>query len=257
MKSGLRKDKMMKSKRLIGGGLCLAALAGLLLAGCGDGGAEELVTTDNKICPLMDNKLGDAGVPPARVVEYGGKKIGFCCPPCVAKWAAMEDDEKNALLETALASSSTPDTPDAPDTPDTPAPAPAAVTVINTKCPIMGGKLDPAKVSAALARQFGGRKIGFCCAACPPKWDALSVTKKVDLISKMTAPTPTRTPTPVINTKCPIMGGKVNPAKVAANLVRTFGGKKVGFCCAGCPAKWDKLASAEKTELMAKLAGGN
>ena len=60
----------------------------------------------------------------------------------------------------------------------------------------------------------------------------------------------------VINTKCPMMGGKVDPAKVPASLVREFGGKKIGFCCAGCPKKWDKLPDAKKTELVAKLAGG-
>ena len=54
-----------------------------------------------------------------------------------------------------------------------------------------------------------------------------------------------------VNSKCPMMGNKFNSAKVAPELVREFGGKKVGFCCAGCPEKWDKLSDIEKT---AKLA---
>jgi len=61
--------------------------------------------------------------------------------------------------------------------------------------------------------------------------------------------------TMVINTKCPIMGGKV-PAKVPATLIRQHNGTKVGFCCAGCPQEWDKLPDAKKAELIAKLAGG-
>ena len=54
-----------------------------------------------------------------------------------------------------------------------------------------------------------------------------------------------------VNAKCPMMGGKVDKTKVASALVRDFGGQKVGFCCAGCLAPWDKLSDTEKT---AKLA---
>lgn len=43
------------------------------------------------------------------------------------------------------------------------------------------------------------------------------------------------------NDRCPIMGGKVNP-----KLTRSFEGKTVGFCCAGCFPKWDNLSDAEK-----------
>ena len=54
-----------------------------------------------------------------------------------------------------------------------------------------------------------------------------------------------------VNAKCPMMGGKFNSAKVAPDLVRELAGQKVGFCCAGCLPKWDKLTDVEKT---AKLA---
>jgi len=50
----------------------------------------------------------------------------------------------------------------------------------------------------------------------------------------------------VVNAKCPIMGSKINPSKVPAKLLRTFNGRTVGFCCAGCPAAWDKLTVAQK-----------
>lgn len=53
-------------------------------------------------------------------------------------------------------------------------------------------------------------------------------------------------PVAVVNTKCPIMGTKIDPNKVPANLIREFKGQKVGFCCGGCPAAWDKLTDAEK-----------
>ena len=57
----------------------------------------------------------------------------------------------------------------------------------------------------------------------------------------------------VVNDRCPIMGNKIDPAKVPADLIVDFGGKKVGFCCAGCPAAWNKLDDAKKKEALDKV----
>lgn len=57
----------------------------------------------------------------------------------------------------------------------------------------------------------------------------------------------------VVNNRCPIMGNKIDPAKVPADLIVDFGGKKVGFCCAGCPAAWNKLDDAKKKEALDKV----
>jgi hypothetical protein len=56
-----------------------------------------------------------------------------------------------------------------------------------------------------------------------------------------------------VNTVCPIMGGKVDPENTPKKLTRTFEGKTVGFCCAMCPKKWDKLSDEEKTEKLKKV----
>ncbi|MBE0536069.1 MAG: hypothetical protein IH624_10405 [Phycisphaerae bacterium] len=53
------------------------------------------------------------------------------------------------------------------------------------------------------------------------------------------------------NIKCPIMGSPIVPDKVPANLIREYKGQKIGFCCAGCPQKWDALWEQDK---VAKLA---
>ena len=54
-----------------------------------------------------------------------------------------------------------------------------AVTFVNTACPIMNAnKIDPAKVSTDLIREFKGGKVAFCCGGCPSKWDALSDEEK-------------------------------------------------------------------------------
>lgn len=56
----------------------------------------------------------------------------------------------------------------------------------------------------------------------------------------------TTKPAAFANVTCPIMGSKIDPAKVPASLVREYKGKKIAFCCGGCPAQWDKLSDAEK-----------
>lgn len=61
-------------------------------------------------------------------------------------------------------------------------------------------------------------------------------------------------PKGVVNDVCPIMGAKMDAAKVPDSLTRTYKGVKVGFCCAGCPARWDSMSDAKKAEFVAKYA---
>jgi hypothetical protein len=56
----------------------------------------------------------------------------------------------------------------------------------------------------------------------------------------------------VVNTKCPITGGALSSDGVAENLTRDYKGQKIGFCCDGCPAEWDKLTDAAKDAELAK-----
>jgi len=49
---------------------------------------------------------------------------------------------------------------------------------LNTRCPMMGKEIIPAKVTPALTRTYKGQKIAFCCAGCLPQWDALSAIQK-------------------------------------------------------------------------------
>jgi hypothetical protein len=57
----------------------------------------------------------------------------------------------------------------------------------------------------------------------------------------------------IVNSKCPIMGGTINPDKISDSLVRDFKGQKVAFCCGGCPGQWDKLSDAEKEAKLSKV----
>jgi hypothetical protein len=56
----------------------------------------------------------------------------------------------------------------------------------------------------------------------------------------------------VVNARCPIMGGTIKQANVPAALTREYEGKKIGFCCAGCPESWDKLPAADKAAKLAQ-----
>ncbi len=55
---------------------------------------------------------------------------------------------------------------------------------------------------------------------------------------------------PIVNVRCPIMGSKIDPAKVPANLTKVYKSGKIGFCCAGCPAMWDKLSDEDKARKL-------
>ena len=55
-----------------------------------------------------------------------------------------------------------------------------------------------------------------------------------------------------VNVRCPIMGSAIRPDKVTAALTRTLNGRKVAFCCGGCPGAWDKLSDADKEAKLAK-----
>ena len=57
----------------------------------------------------------------------------------------------------------------------------------------------------------------------------------------------------IVNIACPIMNNKIDPKNVPANLTREWEGQKIGFCCGGCPEKWDKLSDKDKEEKLSKV----
>jgi hypothetical protein len=58
-----------------------------------------------------------------------------------------------------------------------------------------------------------------------------------------------------VNSRCPILGNPIDLTNVPANLIREYHGQKVAFCCAGCPAAWDKLSDAEKAAKLKAAEG--
>jgi len=48
------------------------------------------------------------------------------------------------------------------------------------------------------------------------------------------------------NSRCPIMGQRIDPRRVTPELGSLYKGQKVAFCCEGCKPIWEKLTDAEK-----------
>ena len=50
---------------------------------------------------------------------------------------------------------------------------------VNTKCPIMGDPID-----SAVFTEHMGKKVGFCCKDCIPKWNKLSEAEKMKKLAQ-------------------------------------------------------------------------
>jgi radical SAM protein with 4Fe4S-binding SPASM domain len=54
-----------------------------------------------------------------------------------------------------------------------------AGSYVNDRCPIMtSSKIDPAKTTPNLVREYKGMKVAFCCSACVDMWDKLTDAEK-------------------------------------------------------------------------------
>jgi hypothetical protein len=61
------------------------------------------------------------------------------------------------------------------------------VKVINTMCPIGGDDFGGGTHDAALSRAYKGKEIGFCCANCVRKFDAMTDEQKDQVLKLATA----------------------------------------------------------------------
>lgn len=79
----------------------LVACAGVALIGCESDGSEEPTTQAavsmgavNDTCPIMG---GDVD-PNAKMAEFEGAKIGFCCDGCISKWNTWSYAQKQDFV---------------------------------------------------------------------------------------------------------------------------------------------------------------
>ena len=76
----------------------------VVLTGCGVSApqvASEAAAADtlvNTVCPIMGGEAqSDVSV------DWNGKKVGFCCPPCIEEWAELTEEQKTSKLASAAA----------------------------------------------------------------------------------------------------------------------------------------------------------
>jgi len=120
---------------------------------------------------------------------------------------------------------------------------------VNATCPMTGRP-----VKAEYTRTYEGKTVGFCGPGCAGAWDRADDARRAAVAAKAVAAAkgPAGPTGEFANTRCPIMGGKIDPQRLTDNLTRTYHGSKVAFCCGGCPAAWDKLTDGEKRAKLAK-----
>ena len=95
-----------------------------------------------------------------------------------------------------------------------------AADAVQATCPIMGGK-----VNKRLFVDQGGKRVYMCCEGCREKIEK-DFTK---IVAKLDADGVQVADTPVPQSVCPIMGGKINK-----KLFVDHGGERIYMCCEGC-----------------------
>jgi|GEM_PF-2644664 len=107
----------------------------------------------NATCP-GSGKAIDASIKTA----VAGSTVGFCCSKCQAAFAAKPYEQQIAYLGSQV-----------------------AAKTINDKC----GTCKQTVNAAAGQVIFAGQRIGFGCAACKPKFEAMSQAEKIDYLAKL------------------------------------------------------------------------
>jgi hypothetical protein len=61
----------------------------------------------------------------------------------------------------------------------------AKMPTVNDCCPISGKKIDMMNTPENLTALYKGKKVGFCCPACPPEWEKLTDKEKDEKLEKV------------------------------------------------------------------------
>ncbi len=188
----------------------VAVVGALVFVGRSSDGGE--VTVAQTTCPVMGGKIKKSVY-----ADHGGKRVYFCCPMCIGKFKA--DPEKHILkLEgQGVTFEKTP--------------------MSQTRCPVMGGKINK-RVYA----DHDGKRVYFCCPGC----DRTFKKAPERYILKLERQGVTFEKTPMPQTRCPVMGGKIKKSVYADH-----GGKRVYFCCPMCIGKF----KADPEKYIRKLEG--
>ncbi|MCC6493914.1 MAG: YHS domain-containing protein [Pirellulales bacterium] len=144
-------------------------------------------------------------------VEYRGKKVYFCCEKCPKAFAQDPKKFKNNVLLQLL----------------------ETAQMVQVGCPLSGGPTDE-----ETAVEVGHAKVAFCCEKCQGKFKQASDEEKLKLLFA------NLTKAFTLQSECPVSGKPINPKAFVEH-----DGKKVYFCCEGCP----KAFTADPEKYLAKL----
>ena len=123
---------------------------------------------------------------------------------------------------------------------------------INTDCPFTGKAIDGENFTI-----YSNKKIGFCCGGCKKRFAGWDDARKDNFVltsletrvtqdkskSRPTKAPPTSKPAKKIKSDlytlatCPISGAKLG--EMGDAVVKTYEGREVRFCCAGCIGKFE------------------
>lgn len=142
-------------------------------------------------------------------VDYHGKKVYFCCNNCPKKFKA-EGEKFAAKANYQLAQTG---------------------QVIQVSCPLSGHECDPAQTA-----DVDGVSVAFCCEKCKAKADGAE--DKIAMLFGDLSKAYT------LQTTCPVSGKPIKTDKLVE-----YEGKKVYFCCGGCPDAF----KADPAKYTAKL----
>jgi hypothetical protein len=119
----------------------------------------------NAVCPMTGKPIAAAATR-----KYKGQTVAFCGPGCASAWDKGTDAKRDAILAKLTAAAKG-------------AKGPTGAYA-NVRCPIMGGLINPKKVTASVLRTYKGEKVAFCCPGCPAAWDKLGAAQKEAKLAK-------------------------------------------------------------------------
>lgn len=102
------------------------------------------------------------------------------------------------------------------------------VVHINSKCPVSGEPVDPAKLA-----DYKGQKVALCCGNCLAKFK-----KEPEKFASKIVPDLKKKPEPQVthvNSKCPVSGKGVDATKIFV-----YKDQKIAFCCGNCLGNFKK-----------------
>lgn len=138
----------------------------------------------------------------ANSVDYKGKKVYFCCMNCPKAFKA--DPEKFATKAAAQML--------------------ATKQIVQVACPLSGKPVNPEQTVAV-----GDSTVALCCGGCKGKASKASEDELLTLVFGDLAKGFT------LQTVCPVSN---KPIDAAVSVEHD--GKKVFFCCDGCPGAFEK-----------------